>query len=159
MVAVPNLFATVAAIFRRQHALLLRAVVITGRPSVIGTFFQDDHLLGGKLEALLSRIELRPALTQLVAPMLGDEEASHRVKVESFTVADAGGIPFLWREDLVRSLLVLQPARFRRNDSSSVQELFPGECGTRFCTSHALVADPIETSRLPCASIAKGRMA
>ena len=98
LVAVANHCPTVAAIFRCQHALLLRAVVITGRPSVVGTFFQYDHLLRWKLEALPGRVELWPALTQLVATMLGDVQASRLVEVESFTVANADGIPFLCRE-------------------------------------------------------------
>src|SRR5262245_66355031 len=40
--------------------------------------------------------------------------------------------------------------------SSSVQGLLPGECGIRFFTSQAFVADPIDTNRLPSASMAKG---
>src|SRR6476646_6869521 len=68
-------FLAVAAVFRRQQAFLLHAIVITGRPAGIGSLLQDYHFFGGKLEALLCRVQLWPILMELVASMLGEVKA------------------------------------------------------------------------------------
>jgi hypothetical protein len=65
--------AAVAAIFRRQHELVLVLVEVAFRPAKIGALMQLDHFLGRRVGALLDRVELRPVLRQLVTSELSHE--------------------------------------------------------------------------------------
>ena len=58
---------------------------------------------------MLRRIEFGPILVQLVSTVFGDVKASRSVEVKTLAVADAGGVPFLWREDLIRLIGVVAP--------------------------------------------------
>src|SRR6478672_11284504 len=107
--AVIGLLAAIAAIFRRQHKLLLGGVEITFRPAVVAALLEDQHALCGKLKTLLRRIELGPILVQLIAAVLGDVKVACRVEVETLAVADAGGEAFVGREDLIRLVGVVAP--------------------------------------------------
>src|SRR6478672_12930425 len=93
--AVISLFAAIAAIFWRQHKLLLGGVEITFRPAVVAAVFQHQHALRGKLRTLLRRVEFRPILVQLITAVFGDIKAPCGVKVKTFAVAYASGVPFL----------------------------------------------------------------
>src|SRR6476620_154919 len=107
--AVIGLLAAVAAIFRRKHKLLLRWVEIASRPSVVAALLEHQHTFRGKLCTLLRGIEIGPILVQLIAAVFGDVQAPCGVKVKTLAVADAGRVPLLWREDLIRLVGVVAP--------------------------------------------------
>jgi hypothetical protein len=154
--AITDLFAAIAAIFRRQDELLLLCVVVALRPAVIGAFFKNHRFLRGLLKALPGGVQLGPIFMQLIAAMLGHEKPSLHVKVEALAVAQAGRIALLGREPLVRLVGVVAPDAASRLKLGA--GLCPGECGIRFFTSQALVAEPRSTNKLPRVSIANGCM-
>ena len=95
-----DLFA-VAAIFRRQHELVLQLIVVAFRPAVIGALLQQHDFLGRQLRAL-PRVEVaRPVLRELIAAVLGDEETPGGVEREAFAVAQPGGVALRRREMLI----------------------------------------------------------
>jgi hypothetical protein len=65
--AITDLFAAIAAIFRRQDELLLVCVIVALRPAVIGAFFKNHHFLRGLLKALPGGVQLGPIFMQLIA--------------------------------------------------------------------------------------------
>ena len=103
----------VATIFRRQHELIRKSIIIAFRPTIVGAFFQLDDFLGRKLGAFLGGKEARPVLRKLIAAVLGDEKTPGGVERKSFTVAQAGRIAFRRRETLIRFVCVIEPRASR----------------------------------------------
>src|SRR6476646_12188153 len=52
----------VATILRRQHQLILNAIVIAFRPAIIGPFFQLHDFLGWELRVLIGSEQAWPVL-------------------------------------------------------------------------------------------------
>jgi hypothetical protein len=77
---------------------------------------QEHDLLGGQLRILL-RVEVaRPILRELIAAVLGDEQAAGGIEGKAFAVAQPRGVALRRREMLILFVGVV-PARV----SSSVQ--------------------------------------
>ncbi len=71
----PDRLAAVAAIFRREHQLLLDIVEIALRPAKIVALLDLQELLGRQVRALILVVELWPVLVELVAALLCRVEA------------------------------------------------------------------------------------
>src|SRR4029077_750435 len=103
-----DLFA-VAAIFRRQHELVLQLIVVAFRPAVVGALLQQHDLLGRQLRAL-PRVEVaRPVLRELIAAVLRGEETSGGVEREAFAVAQPRGVALRRGEMLIFFVGVVEP--------------------------------------------------
>ena len=101
--------AAVAAVFGRKHELVLMLVEIAFRPAVVGAGRKFDQLLRRQFGTLLGRVEGRPVLEQLVAPVLCSKQAAGRIEGEAFAVADAARIALGGREDLSRLVGIVAP--------------------------------------------------
>ncbi|BDV35280.1 hypothetical protein SS37A_28090 [Methylocystis iwaonis] len=125
-----HLLAAVAAIFGREHELLLKAVIIAFGPAVIGALTQLEKLFGGKIGALLRRVELGPVFRELIASVLGRVDAIP-CNSKALGVADARREALSGRKFLVALLGV----------SSSLQGERPGDSGMRFSAWQESVAE------------------
>src|SRR4029077_6415774 len=99
----------VATILGCQHQLILNAIVIAFRPTVIGVFFQLHDFLGGELRVLIGREQVWPVLRELVAAVHGGEQTPGGIKRESLAVAQSGGVAFLRREMLILFVRIIEP--------------------------------------------------
>jgi hypothetical protein len=91
-------FAPIAAILGRQYELLLEAVEVTLRPTIVGAAVQLQDFLGRELQTVLRLVELGPVLGKLVTAVLSHEQPAGRFDRKSLAIADAGGrIPSGWR--------------------------------------------------------------
>ncbi len=104
-----DLLAAVAAIFRREHELVLLAVEVTIRPSEIGALFELDQFFRRQFGALSMGVELAPVFGQLVAAMLGGEEAAGPVEGKPLAIAQAGGETLAGRKFLAEPVGVVAP--------------------------------------------------
>src|SRR5437764_13117623 len=85
----PDRFA-VAAVFRGKHKLVLAQIEVTVRPAVVGVALELYQFFGGLIGALLRRIETRPVFPQLIATMLGGEEATRGIECDTFSIGQPG---------------------------------------------------------------------
>src|SRR5579875_4186700 len=107
--APPDLLA-IAAVLRREHELLLHAVVVAVRPAVVAALDHTQQLLGREVCALLRREAPRPVLAQLIAPVLGRiDAAAGGVDCDAIRIADARGIALRRRELLAGLLRAVAP--------------------------------------------------
>src|SRR5262249_32271405 len=102
-------FFAVAAIFRRQHELALYLIIITFGPAVVGAFLQQHDLLRRQLRALAGVKVARPILRELIAAVLGDEQAPGGIEGKAFAVAQTGGVALRRREMLILFVGVVKP--------------------------------------------------
>src|SRR5947209_667147 len=111
----------IAAVLGSEHLLLLLRVEVTVRPAKIVAPLHMKHLLGGKLGALLSGVELRPvraAAAELIAAMLHDIQiAIAWIDRDRNRVANAAG------EVLALSLGLVQLAGIEAPDAGACLEL------------------------------------
>lgn len=63
----------IAAIFRREHQLILFLVIIALGPAIVGAGDELHQFLGRQIRALRRRVEPRPVLKELIATVLGRE--------------------------------------------------------------------------------------
>ncbi len=104
-----DLLAAVAAIFRCENQLLLKAVEIAFRPTVVMTLFESNDFLGWEIWPDLSLVELLPVFRELIPAMLRDEQPAVGVYRKAFAVANTAGIAFRGRELLIGFVRVVAP--------------------------------------------------
>ncbi len=104
-----HLLAAVAAILRCEDQLLLEAVEIAFRPTVVMTLFESNDFFGWEFRPDLSFVELLPVFRELIPPMLRDEQPSVGVYRKAFAVANTAGIAFRGREPLIGFARVVAP--------------------------------------------------
>src|ERR1700722_1627916 len=104
-----HLLTAIAAIFRPKNQLLLKAVEIAFRPTVVMTLFESNDFLGWEIWADLHFVELLPVLRELIPAMLRDEQSAVGVYRKAFAVANTAGIAISGRELLIRLARVITP--------------------------------------------------
>ena len=120
----------IAAIFWREHQFFLLLVIIALGPAIVGAGDELDQLLDRQFRALRRRVESRPVLKELIATVLGREQAAGVVEGEALAIAKSAYEALLGRKDLSRLVSVIAPRAARV--SFSVHGLWPGELGMRF---------------------------
>jgi hypothetical protein len=99
----------IAAIFRREHQLVLLLVKVALGPAIVGAGEEPDQLLGRQFRALLGIVEARPILKELIATMLGREQSAGVVEGEALAISQAAHETLLGRKDLSRLVGVIEP--------------------------------------------------
>src|SRR3569833_1030495 len=88
-----NRLATVAAVFRREYQLVLKAVEIAAGPTIVRPGFQLHDFLSGQSSSLFGAIKVGPALVELITTVLGNVQAPRSIERHALAVTDAGGVP------------------------------------------------------------------
>src|SRR5664279_4275193 len=92
LVAIADRLAAIAAVLGREHQLLLRGVEVALWPPVVAALHDPEQLLRRKIRALLWRVEPRPVVAELVAPVLRGVELPRCVERDADGVANARGV-------------------------------------------------------------------
>jgi hypothetical protein len=92
--------AAIAAIFRREHQLVLFLVVIALRPAIVGAGDELHQFLSRQVRALRRRVEARLVLKELIPTVLGREQAAAIIEGEALTITQTGHKALLGRKDL-----------------------------------------------------------
>ena len=105
-----DLLAAVAAVLRREHQLPLDRVVVAFGPAVVAARFQKQQFFGRQRGFLFGLVQIRPIRMQLIASVLGHEQAmAGGIDAESLAVADSRRIALGGRKPLVGPVGVIAP--------------------------------------------------
>src|SRR5579871_3950409 len=105
----PDSLAAITAVLGGKDQLLLIAIEIALRPTVIGAVLKLQQFFSGLICSLLRPIQFRPVLRELIPAMLHDIQPARLIECEPLTVADPGGEPLRRGEALPDSTGIVTP--------------------------------------------------